>query len=61
MPKSELSNEKKSVIITDNRNLQQSKDMQGVDWSFADLVGISDHGSDLMPGGICIFKEDQKK
>ena len=29
--------------------------------SFADLVGISDHGSDRLSGGICIFKEDQKK
>ena len=31
------------------------------DWSFTDLVGISDHGSDRMSGRICIFKEDQKK
>ena len=26
-----------------------------------DLVGISDHRSNFMPGRICIFKEDQKK
>ena len=31
------------------------------DWSFTDLVGISNHGSDRVSGGICIFKEDQKK
>ncbi len=31
------------------------------DGSFADLVGISNHGSDCMSGRICIFKENQKK
>ena len=32
-------------------------------WSgrrFTDLVGISDYRSDLVSGGICIFKENQK-
>ena len=29
--------------------------------SCIDLVGISDYRGDLMPGGICIFKENQEK
>ena len=31
------------------------------DRSFTDLVGISDHGDDSVSGGLCIFKENQKK
>ena len=31
------------------------------DGSFTDLVGISDYGSDLVSGGVRIFKENQKK
>ena len=29
--------------------------------SLTDLVGISDHGDDSVSGGLCIFKENQKK
>ena len=28
---------------------------------FVDLVGISDHRDDSVSGGLCIFKENQKK
>ena len=31
------------------------------DGSCINLVGIPDHGSDCMSGGICILKENQKK
>ena len=31
------------------------------DGSCVNLVGIPDHGSDCMSGGICILKENQKK
>ena len=33
----------------------------GQDGRFPDLVGISDYRSNCMPGGLCIFKENQKK
>ena len=31
------------------------------DRGFADLVGVSDYGSDCMSGGISVFKENKKK
>ena len=31
------------------------------DGHLTDLVGISDHGDDSVSGGLCIFKENQKK
>ena len=29
--------------------------------ALADLVGVSDYGSDCMSGGISVFKENKKK
>ncbi len=31
------------------------------DGHLTDLVGISDHGDDSVSGGLCIFKENQKR